>query len=508
MYRYKKTLVEKFSKGMNNTDKAETLKDQCVWAENIFTGDERISKGPGTTLAAALGYSYDSDTEILTTTIAGPTIGSGSDGTYMYYVANNKTLYRWDGATTNTSLKANAVTVLDSVEFISNDDYTYLFNGTDVVNRIDGVTITTLAGIPKGKYAIIVNSRLYVSGVDAYPNRVYYSNLSDYETFGGSDYFDVNPDSDDDITGLSTLSGNLIIGKRKSIFAFNGFTVDDFTVKNLTSQLPDYGVASHKSFVNIGNDLLFLNFSGGTVNIMSLKRTQYDALNYSGVISHDIEEFLNDINLSKLPQVSGGFDGRYVYWAVPYKTSTTNNYVIMYDTVKKGFSIHSNFYVERFIRSSLSGVDRLYISSSDALLRFDYINLDVTTRAVRSTGESGDIKIVYRSKIFESTSQNKSKWKYIYITPDNNSTTDIDVYASIDGGVFEYQGNIEIVGSDTFPYTFPITLNPAPIKKKRISFKTKQSYTVQIEFREESTQVVTLNNFTILSQTKNYRNTN
>lgn len=472
-----------FKKGMNNQVKPEYVKPgQVVKALNCLVGDQKIAKGPGASILFNMGY--------------GNTILGGISTKNEIYVASNEPgdnycyIYRYTGAGNPVAVSGASLTKDLPVEFVDTGNAIYVFNGTDTVGKLVGATYTTVAAIPKGRYAAYVNNRLYVAGVTGAVNTLYYSDANAPETHGGSSNIIISDTLRSTISGLNVLSSNLVIGRTDNVMTFAGFTIDSFAVKNLVDNLPNFGSRSHRAMVNIGDDLIFLSYSGGTPHFRSLKLTTYGSINDGGVLSEDIEETMKSLNPARLNQVAGGFDGRYAYWSAPTGSSLTNNITIVLDTFKDGgWTIHENLDASVFFRSDIVGnSETLYFGSSNADSTVMGIDYDIFSRG------GSDIPMEVISRVYRQQATRKSKNKYLYTITGDSTAGDICVEASPDGYTWEEQGVVyHKSGTSVFPFTFPFNFGVTTNQRERINLKTNSAYTYQLRFTEESSEEVVIN---------------
>lgn len=465
-------------KGINDSDKPEFLKDGYVTlVEDGRIVDNEIVKGPG----AALLFGTNSQRQIL----------GGIATASEIYVAINEPgdnyafIYRYTGSGNPVVVSGANLLINTPVEFVDTGTAVYVLNGSDATGKLVGATYSTPAGLPIGKYGAWFNNRFYITGNSTFKSRLYYSDANTPETFGGSSYIDVFPNFQSDNTSLASIGGVLMVGKKNNIITFDGFTEDDFTVKQLTETMPNFGVSSHRSIVNTGDDLLFMSFGGGTPHIRSLKKTSFDKINYGGTITEAIEGTMKTVNKNRLNQVCGGFDGRYAYWSMPLETSTVNNYTIQYDTFEKevvGF--HNGINASVYFRSTLTGDDRLYFGSARSLGRV-YSILD-------SLGSREDESMMFKvvSRRYRPATNRKAKFKYLYLTTGEDTNTDVTVSTSPDGYTYEEQDVIApLVNGSVFPMTFPFKFGVSEDKKHRIDLKgTTTAYAYQVMIEEEETE--------------------
>lgn len=472
-----RNIHEKKFIGMNNKDKPDDLKDGYVEkALNVLMGDNKIVKGPGTTRLFNIG----SEKKCL---------GAISTQNEVYLVFNEPGdtlafIYRWDGSGQPVVVSGANLTADTEVNFVDTGSAVYVFNGVDTVGKLNGAVYTTVAGIPVGRFPLWLNNRLWITGNNSYKSRLYYSDAGTPETHGGSSYIDIFASLKSPNTGLGTIGGVMVIGKRDNIVTFTGYTEDDFTAKKLADQLPNFGITSHRSIVNTGNDLLFMSFAGQVPHIRSIKRTSFDQLNYGGIISEDIETTLKGVNKERLDQVAAGFDGRYAWWSLPFGSNVVNSITICYDTLNHGWTIHDNLNASIWYRTSITGTDRLCYGDVITGSNY-YINPIIASR----DGEPITWEVISRN--YRPESSRRSKFKYNFVITGSATSAVLDYYVSADGYDFELQDQIvQASDSQVFPFVFPFKFGQSSLGRHRTNLKTKQAYTLQNKFTESSTKSV------------------
>lgn len=476
--------------GMNNREKPEFLKSGYVEkALNCILGDGEIRKGPGTVEALSIGPTKSC-------------LGAISTDSEVYAAFNNAEstlaiIYRWTGSGSATPIAS--MTASTQINFVDAGTAVYALNGVDSVKKIVGSTVTTPASIPVAKYGYWLNNRLYLAGVTGNESRLYYSDANDPDTFGGSSNIDIFKQQRSEINSLGGLAGLLMVGKKDNIISFNGFTSDDFTVKALTEQLPNTGIASQRSIVNVGNDLLYLSFSGDVPHIRSLKRTTFGDINDGGIISSDIEATMKTINKDQISKVAGGFDGRFCWWSIPTGSSTENDLTICYDTTSKGWTIHNDMDASVYFRSSVSGEDRFYFGAN-AESKLYYMDRD---RADRANNET-TMEII--SRVYRPSVSKKNKFKYLYTVTGESTQQPITVEASPDGFTFTEQDELTpSVSSSNFTITFPFQFGNSSDKRHRTNLATVQAYSYQLKFTETSTQQVVIKEWDLYHYSRGLR---
>jgi len=325
---------------------------------------------------------------------------------------------------------------------------TYITNGTDTVHKWNGVTLTTVASIPIGRYMIWFHNFLWSMNVSGARSRAYYSSSGAPEVFPVLQFLDVSPDDGDIITGTKTIKDELIVSKQFHMYSFQGWTELAITSATLNEELATYGVIANETLINIGNDLLFLSFTGDIPAVRSLQKTRFSDTVYGGIVSNDIEGTMNALSKDQLEKSSVMFDGRKVWLYVPNGASTFNNLCLVYDTITTGWSKHTGIFAARGVVSTISGRARTYFADSrnSKVYVFDGGNSD-----------NGDpIDFQYITRQFEPDFKRFYKFKYLFIQYDAGQVGIMGVWTSVDDNPYDNVANIDLENSgSTFPMIFP-----------------------------------------------------
>jgi len=141
-------------------------------------------------------------------------------------------------------------------------------NGTDVVFKYDGTTVTTFSTMTKWHSMEVAHNRLFASRRDS--DLVYISNLGT-QYFPKDNYIPINPDGDS-IVGLRKVLEEVIVHKKNSRTRITGDNEDNFSLINASSQV---GAISQSSIASGNNFHFFLGF-GGIYSINSLDSSSVD----------------------------------------------------------------------------------------------------------------------------------------------------------------------------------------------------------------------------------------
>lgn len=220
---------------------------------------------------------------------------------------------------------ATGLTAGKDMNFVMADGYLYGFNGTDAVRKINDTTVITVAGIPVGSWGVWWRNILFVGGVAAYPNRVYFSGIGTPETFGANDYFDIEPGDGDILTGGIALKDKVLFAKQRAWHYLVGSGTNTFAIYPITY---DFGSCNYRSIINFGNDVWCVDMEG---SVKSVLRNEYGLFNGKDMSSEFLETTIGTINKSSLSTICAGTKDGYLLFAVPTGSSTYNNLILVYD---------------------------------------------------------------------------------------------------------------------------------------------------------------------------------
>ena len=112
-----------------------------------------------------------------------------------------------------TGLYYKAVRYNDLIYLISNINTSHNGQKYDLSTG----TVTAVASMPRGYSAAVYKDRLWICGrrgaTDLNTSRLYFSNLGNFDTFSGSDFFDVAPGDGDALQDLIVYQDNLVLFK-------------------------------------------------------------------------------------------------------------------------------------------------------------------------------------------------------------------------------------------------------------------------------------------------------
>ena len=211
----------------------------------------------------------------------------------------------------------------------------------------DGSTISALLNPgPAGLFATNYRDRIYVAGAgtaDAVTTRngrrtrVSFSAEGDATDWSGqaTDFFDVQDDRGEMITGLREFADNLFVFKMNSMFSYDEIT--------LQQRLFDIGAYNHRVIQRI--DKLLYTFCPQGVFVTDGNTTQK--------ISEPIEKYLEsfhpvfdtDLGRVVLNTFSGKWRKKYYLYLniINLDGAVKSDVMLVYDTIRKNWTVHDNF---------------------------------------------------------------------------------------------------------------------------------------------------------------------
>lgn len=309
----------------------------------------------GDTLTAAKGlgvYSTESSNKMVTV-----------DGTTLKY----RTTGNWSSATGDT------FTTGKETCFTQARLKLYVWNGYDGGASFDGSAVSRPGTMPKAKFSVYYQSKHIASGVEGQPSRLYISNLtnaSDFTvttggtqpqpdntndaengnpnvpgatTFAGTpalteaNVIDIRKNDGDKITGLAVFQDVLIVFKERSIYQVTFDTSGNPTVTPITYAT---GCVSHKSIVNVENDVYFMSREG--MRVLG-NEPQFDTAIRTQVLSIRVQPIIDSINKAQYPLCNAVyFDNKYIM-GHPTGTSASISKCLVYDRRFQAYTVWSSF---------------------------------------------------------------------------------------------------------------------------------------------------------------------
>ncbi len=209
----------------------------------------------------------------------------------------------------------------------------------------DGATATIIgdADEPSGLFAVSFRDRIYVGGGGASdaagtrngdPRRISFSDAGDSTSWDINNFFDVEDERGESITGLRETSDNLIIFKTNSIWLYNESTLIQ------GSWL--VGAYSNTVIQKSGNSFITCCPNGvfETNGVSSRK--------ISDPMEHSVKQFTASHHITRGRVVVNTFSGQfkdkyYLYIGNITEPETLNDVVLVWDTVRRNWTIHDSY---------------------------------------------------------------------------------------------------------------------------------------------------------------------
>lgn len=472
-----------FLLGYNDRDKPETLRmgKGKIWMADIvnaFVDENKIIKRNG---YSTIGNAPQ--TKVILGQNRHEPYGSSK---YILRARNNagdtnSVIEGWPGTGNWTELTSATSQTADSPhEFVTINNATYIFNeaGDPVLKTTNGTSASVVAAIPEGIDGRWFHNFFFVFGVSSNPARLYFSDVTDPETFAVDSYIDVDPGDNEPIIALAVLNDELLIIKPSRVWSLFGFGVSDFTLDDIGERGTNIGTVARRSVVETGNDVYYLSYRGDVPHFRSLRQTKEGFIIDGGIVSDDITGTMKRINTSQISKVAGEFDGRRVWWAIPTGTSVENNEVVVLDTLTGGWTRHTGIAASVLHLSTLPGYPAIYFGSAGETgksYRFDNSKSD----------DGEDIEMIIKSPFYGPQPGYKAKYKYMYVTTDANAGAELEVKYSLDGFTFVDLETLNLTGTGAAfgSAIFGISrFGETTISKHRINNAGGDAYWMQYQF--------------------------
>jgi hypothetical protein len=383
--------------------------------------------------------------------------------------------------------------------FVQANDAIYGVNGYDTSIKYDGSTVSTVAGIPLGTAIDWWKNHLWVTGVLATPDRLYYSNLADPETFGGSAYINVSVGDESKCVGIQGLggsSGRLIVGKERSVWYVTGSSSSDWALQPLTYE---HGIASPESMIPVKNDVWGIDMEG---NIRSIYRSTDDSP-FSSIKSGEIQYTISNINKAALQNSSAVWFNNYAMFFMPYGVDSKNSIVLVWDVLANngegGWVKFTNWNIARAV---------VYSGSSPTLYLFDSRAGNGQTYTWSGTSDNGvAITAKYETKIMHHGAPERKKvWKFAYQFAPTLGTVPVKFYTSTDRYYYQLVKTFNLTGTgdaewDTAVWDTDMWSSEGTVREQinlTDGGATNDGYTIQVKLEaQSSTTQVKIRNFTL-----------
>lgn len=340
--------------------------------------------------------------------------------------ANTSKFQHSDNGTTWTDVSGGGSKATNRVwSLVQANDNIYGVNGSDTAIKYNGTLITTVSAIPIGTALEWWKNFLWVIGVSSAKDRAYFSNASDPETFGGSDFININLGDASNLAGVRGAAGDtgrLYFGKQRSVWYLTGTSSANFAIQPLTYE---HGVASQESMIAVNNDIWCVDLEG---NIRALYRTSTDNP-FSTLKSRDIQATISSLNKAAITKASAVYHNNYALFFVPYGVDDYNSICLCWDTLandgKGGWIKYTGWRIARASVFNESGKPKLFLHDARSGNGQTYEWIGTADNGVSITAK-------YETKIYDFgyLGEKTFKFAYQFATAQGNFTSRF--YSSID----------------------------------------------------------------------------
>lgn len=207
----------------------------------------------------------------------------------------------------------------------------------------DGSTVSAVADAdePNAIFATNFRERIYLAGSAATsgdPRRVFFSDAGDSTSWDANNYFDVEDDRGEPVTGFKEGENVLLIFKTNSIFMYDEVQLKQ-TVWNV-------GAYHHKVIQKI-NDTIFTFCPTGVwkTNGYSAKKISQPVEKYLRLFKPDYDQIAGKLVTNCF---AGQFGDKYLLYvgSIPDpddETTTLSDVVLVYDTLKNNWTVYDSF---------------------------------------------------------------------------------------------------------------------------------------------------------------------
>ncbi len=324
--------------------------------------------------------------------------------------------------------------------FVQANNNLYGVNGTDTPIKYDTASITTVAGIQNGVAIEWWKNRLWTFGSILAPDKLWYSDANDPETFGGTSFININLGDNSigvGLKGTAGTSGRLYCGKARSIWYITGASASDFALNPLTYE---HGVASHESMIQVKNEVWAVDLEG---NVRGLYRTSTDDP-FSTIKSKDIQATVAGLNKGSITKAAAVFFNNYAMFFVPNGVDDYNSIVLVWDTLaNRGRGGWVTFTSWRIARATVFNATQPQLFLHDART-----NNGQTYEWTGTSDAGASITAKYETKIYNhGFSEREKRWVFAYQHSPTLGVVPFRFYCSIDRYYYTLLKTFNLQGS-------------------------------------------------------------
>lgn len=352
--------IPTFIKGINQSLDEQLIEhDEAYYASNVDVSDGVLSRAKGSTLHTSATLSN-----------AKKLMTHYSTGTSVILSSTDANIYKLE-SDVYTPIHAIITSITDYINYQQNDTpITIMLNGVSEPMIYDGTNVSLMDKviqsitdtdsspdndlnltipnpIPIGKYIELHKERVWISGDNDSPNRLYFSkdfdpydwstptNEEDANKHGG--FIDIPTWDGGRIIGIKNLYDDLMVFKNNNVFRIFGTYPGNYEVSQVFASTK--GGVVENSIASVENKVFWVTDEGIYI--------------FNGVstspIHYKVKEYFNRINTSYLDKIQGiCHKGKYIL-SLPIDSSVINNLVLEYTIDTDTWIAREGLYAESFI---------------------------------------------------------------------------------------------------------------------------------------------------------------
>lgn len=255
------------------------------------------------------------------------------DGTALkYYEPSLQTFYDLATGLTDTENPAK----VENFEDTGLGPIAIFSNGVE--RKLTSVAATgDIPNMPATNKFTVHRNRMFA----AKDKKIYYSALgeaADWTTANDAGNISVSR-ANGDLTAITTFNDHVLAMSEYSMHELYGTGPHNYYLADMSNEI---GCISDKSVKEVNKCLYWLGRNNNNEGFIY----QYRGGNRPFPVSDKIKGFMKRINWNYAYKAVSGTDGRRLYMAVPLDSSTTNNKVLVYDTITKIWHTESGSFVD------------------------------------------------------------------------------------------------------------------------------------------------------------------
>lgn len=244
----------------------------------------------------------------------------------------------------------------------------YGMNGTDApifwdasaAGAATGAWTANTGTLQNGRYLLYHDNRVFVAGVAAFPNNIYWSDITKPRDWaspnGGSTQFD--PEDGQAITGIGKVGPYMIVFKERKTYL-----VTDSSTGAYRRIANDIGCISHRSITETSNGTFFLSRDLGVVVT--------DGQTFQSLSNNTVKSLLKNASTSAIQNACAVFFNNKYF--LSFTQSSVNDIILEYDLSTQSWWIHRIYYtssvtggVNEWAILNPSTTSTLYAAGADA----------------------------------------------------------------------------------------------------------------------------------------------